>query len=76
MAEKKQADRPADPTVGARGYRHSSESAREALSGYVPTRPVSEADDATPKGNYLDHPDKPDASTIAQVQVLDEDADR
>jgi hypothetical protein len=34
------------------------------------TLPVSEADDAGQKGKFKDNPDKPDKTTIAQVQVL------
>lgn len=57
-----------DPTV-----KSARSAPSDALDGVHPARPISEADDAAVNKSYKDNPDKPDPSTVAQVEVLPED---
>jgi hypothetical protein len=57
-------DEKKDPTVTSK--------VSESDSGAHPARPVSEADDAAVNKKYADNPDKPDPSTVAQIEVTDE----
>jgi hypothetical protein len=57
-------DEKKDPTV-------TSKSA-EPSPGAHPALPVEQADDAAVNKKYADNPDKPDPSTIAQIEVTDE----
>jgi hypothetical protein len=52
-----------DPTV-------SSSADAEGRGGLHVALPVEAADDHGQKGEIKDNPDKPDASSVAQVQVL------
>lgn len=54
-----------DPTV-------KSSSKSDPAEGAHPARPVSEADDAAVNKKYADNPDKPDPTTVAQVEVTDD----
>lgn len=51
-----------DPTV-------TSERGVEYPEGTHPARPVSEVQDSAESRTYKDNPDKPDPSTVAQVEV-------
>jgi hypothetical protein len=55
-----------DPTV-------TSDVAESSVS---PAPPVHEADDGAPIGTYKDNPDKPDPSTVAQVEEVPADKQR
>lgn len=60
------ADRKKDPTV-------TSDVGGDAYpEGTHPARPVSETTFAAEKREYKDNPDKPDPSSIAQVEVVPE----
>ena len=61
---KKDSD-PKDPTV-------TSESKAEPASGAHPARPVEQADDWAGNRKYEENPDKPDPSTIAQIEVTED----
>lgn len=62
MAQKK-----SDPTV-------TSATTGDAYpEGTHPARPASEVEHAADRRTYKDNPDKPDPTTIAQVEVTDED---
>ena len=58
MAEKK-----SDPTV------KSTPTGPDYPEGTHPLRPLSEQVDAATNKSYKDNPDKPDPTTIAQVEV-------
>ncbi len=60
MADKKEKD----PTV-------RTGTAATYPEGTHPVRSVEEADDAGVNKKYEDNPDKPNKSTIAQVEVVD-----
>ena len=64
MADSKKKD---DPTVSTQ-----SAGGAEYPEGTHPPRAVSEADHHVGQFEYKDNPDKPDPSTIAQVQVVPE----
>jgi hypothetical protein len=49
-----------------------SDSKAEPSPGAHPALPVEQADDAAVNKKYADNPDKPDPSTIAQIEVTDE----
>jgi hypothetical protein len=51
-----------DPTV-------TSDATADAPEGSHPARPVDEAADAASNKKYKDNPDKPDPTTVAQVEV-------
>ncbi len=60
MAEKK-----SDPTIKS-GVRSP-----EYPEGTHPLRPVAEVTDSALRIKYADNPDKPDPSSVAQIQVKD-----
>ena len=53
-----------DPTV-------TSDATADAPEGSHPARPVDEAADAASSKKYKDNPDKPDPTTVAQVEVTE-----
>lgn len=51
-----------DPTI-------TSDAAGNALAGVHPALPIAEAADAAETRRYRENPDKPDPSTVAQVEA-------
>jgi hypothetical protein len=61
------ADKKSDPTI------KSTTGGPEYPEGTHPARPASEVTHSASNWEYKDNPDKPDATSIAQVQVLSGD---
>jgi hypothetical protein len=64
-------NRKSDPTVSSSSTTSNVEKGRSGTEQPHPAVPVSEGADAADNQEFKDNPDKPDPTTIAQVEVQD-----